>query len=80
MYCVAKRESNSHIFLNCSFARKICSHFTMGLNIHWVIPENTMGLFSLWGGEGGLGKRSFSGCNCLRYFLGNLEGKESENF
>lgn len=51
--CGLDGESRNHLFLHCSYARRIWTHFFEGMNLNWVMPENIKGFLSSWGRVGG---------------------------
>ncbi|WMV25673.1 hypothetical protein MTR67_019058 [Solanum verrucosum] len=51
--CGKTRETNSHLFLHCTFTAEIWSMFLNYLEVKWTMPEHTTDLLSCWIRRGG---------------------------
>ncbi|WMV45334.1 hypothetical protein MTR67_038719 [Solanum verrucosum] len=79
--CRQKRETNSHLFLHCTFTAQIWSMFLNFLEVKWTMPEHTADLLSCWIRRGG-SKRQKTWWNLIPHCIWWTVRKErnSRNF
>ncbi|WMV57703.1 hypothetical protein MTR67_051088, partial [Solanum verrucosum] len=79
--CGKTGETNSHLFLHCTFTAEIWSMFLNYLEVKWTMPEHTADLLSCWIRRGG-SKRQKTWWNLIPHCIWWIVWKErnSRNF
>lgn len=62
--CHMEGECLNHLYLHCSFSRAIWTHFLAKLDCTWVMPNNLVELFDIWG-IGGMREKGMCFWGCL---------------